>query len=167
VSSVPRYAAPVTAARVSMLVRRPVSEVFEAFVDPDQITGFWLASASGPLEPEATVHWEFLVPGAEVDSTVTRFERDRVLEIAWTDGTTVAWRFTEHAHGTAVEIENAGFAGDPAAVVEAALEATQGFTIVLCDLKTFLEGGASARLSRDKAVLIEAELAASADHHNG
>ena len=150
------------AANVSMLVRRPAGEVFEALVDPEKITEFWIGSSSGPLEPDATVHWEFKVPGAAVETTVTRFERNRVLDIAWSDGTTMSWRFTEHGPGaTVVEIENAGFPGGPAAVAKAALGATEGFTIVLCDLKTFLESGVSAHLCRDKAALIEAELAAS------
>lgn len=107
------------------------------------------------------MHWKFKVPGAEVDVTVTRFERDRLVEVAWTDGTTVSWRFTEHeSGGTVVEIENAGFTGDPAEVIQASLGATQGFAIMLCDLKTYLESGVSAQLSRDKALLIEAEMSA-------
>jgi hypothetical protein len=41
------------------------------------------------------------------------------------------------------------------------VNATEGFTIVLCDLKTLLESGRSANLVRSKAALIAATLAAS------
>jgi hypothetical protein len=39
-----------------------------------------------------------------------------------------------------------------------ALESTQGFTLVACDLKVLLESGSSADLSRDKAYLIQTNL---------
>ena len=33
----------------AMLIRRPASEVFEAFVDPDITTKFWFTKSSGRL----------------------------------------------------------------------------------------------------------------------
>jgi uncharacterized protein YndB with AHSA1/START domain len=143
-------------ARVSMLINRPADEVFDAFTDPETITRFWLRSSSGPLAPGATVRWTFQVPGAEADTEVIHFERGRALAIAWSDGTTVSWHLGQHeSGGTVVVIENFGFAGSSAEILEAALESTQGFTIVLCDLKVLLEGGVPAHLSRDKAILIQ------------
>jgi hypothetical protein len=69
----------------------------------------------------------------------------------------VEWRFTAHpAGGTIVTINQTGFAGDPAEAVASALDATQGFTLVLCELKALLESGASLHAVRDKAALIEA-----------
>lgn len=44
--------------------------------------------------------------------------------------------------------------------MEQAVNATEGFSIVLCDLKTFLETGRSANLVRDKAKLIAESLEA-------
>ena len=40
-----------------------------------------------------------------------------------------------------------------------AVNATEGFTIVACDLKSLLETGRSGNMARDKAVLISAEKA--------
>ncbi|HET6340503.1 MAG TPA: hypothetical protein VFG30_45150 [Polyangiales bacterium] len=51
-------------------------------------------------------------------------------------------------------VENKGFAGAPHEVLATALEATQGFAIVVCDLKTLLEHGTSIGLVQDKAALI-------------
>jgi len=59
---------------------------------------------------------------------------------------------------TVVEIENSGFSGELHEAVATAIESTQGFTIVLCDLKTLLERGTSMNLVRDKALLIEEEM---------
>ena len=43
-------------------------------------------------------------------------------------------------------------------VVDAIVGATEGFSIVLCDLRTLLETGRSANLVRDKAELITSAL---------
>ena len=51
-------------ARAKMLFRRPAREVFNAFVQPDLITKFWLKSTTGPLGQGAQVEWQFMVPGA-------------------------------------------------------------------------------------------------------
>lgn len=35
-----------------MLIRRPVMDVFEAFIDPDITTTFWFTKSSGRLETD-------------------------------------------------------------------------------------------------------------------
>src|SRR6188474_2304208 len=107
-------------AQASMLIRRPVAEVFDAFVNPETITKFWLESTTGPLEKGAQVRWRFMVPGATETVTVMLFE----------------------AHGndaTRLAVEVTGFENESEVV-----NATEGFSIVLCDLKTLLESGRSA-----------------------
>jgi uncharacterized protein YndB with AHSA1/START domain len=148
-------------AKVNMLVRRPPAEVFDAFVRPEILTKFWLSRASGPLEPGKTVTWEFMVPGASAETYVAEMVRDRLIRISWDDGTTVSFTFEPYSDGgTRVEVVNGGFSGNAEEVMEAALEATQGFTIVLCDLKATLEHGQSLGFVRDKALLITAKQSA-------
>jgi hypothetical protein len=53
---------------------------------------------------------------------------------------------------TIVAIEASGFGGDDP--IGSIVDATEGFSIVLCDLKTLLETGRSANLVKDKAELI-------------
>jgi uncharacterized protein YndB with AHSA1/START domain len=144
------------AAKVRILIRKPASEVFRAIITPEILTQFWLAHASGPLEPSKTVQWHFMVPGASEQTTVKHYERDKRLLLEWSDGTTVDWQLKTRPDGhTVLEVRNAGFKGTYAEIVEQALEATQGFSIVLCDLKTLLEHGRPLNLTRDKALLIE------------
>jgi uncharacterized protein YndB with AHSA1/START domain len=145
-------------AKVSMLVRCPPAQVFEAFVSPAFLTKFWLSRASGPLEPGKTVTWDFMVPGASAKTHVEEMLPDRLIRLSWDDGTTVSFAFEPYPDGgTRVEVINGGFAGDADEVMEAALEATQGFAIVLCDLKATLEHGRSMGFVKDKALLIEAK----------
>lgn len=146
-------------AKVSQLIECRPADAFEAFADPARITQFWLNSASAPLSAGAKVTWQFMVPGAADTLTVDAFEPPGLIALTWSDGSRVSLRFEEHAPGkTRVLAESSGFVGDDA--VGQALTTTEGFTIVLCDLKTFLESGRSANLVRAKAELIAASQAA-------
>ena len=61
-------------ARVTTLFQAQPEEVYSAFVEPDQLTRFWLSKASGPLRIGKTVHWCFMVEGAKIDTTATTME---------------------------------------------------------------------------------------------
>ena len=136
----------------SLLIRRPPGEVFAAFVNPMTLRKFWLSDASGPLAPGARVRWKFMVPGAEADVVVRRFEAPGHLAFDWPEGMHVDMRFEPFETGTTrVTVAVSGFSGD---VLEQATGTIEGFSIVLCDLKTLLESGTSANLVRDKAALI-------------
>jgi uncharacterized protein YndB with AHSA1/START domain len=137
-------------ARVELLIRKPAHEVWRALIEPEMLSQFWLSSASGPLAVGTTVKWFFLVEGAEVETTTTALVENKRIAVDWSDDTTVEWTFRSIDDGTVVTIQHTGLAD-----VEAAIEATQGFPIVLCDLKVFLETGSSPGLSADKARLIE------------
>jgi len=139
-------------AKAAIPIRRPVSEVFTSFVNPAIITKFWLQSTSGPLAKGATVEWHFMVPGAVETVTVHEFHVNRRLAFSWSDGVNVDMTFTETGPDTTLlSVEASGFKkGD----IDAVVGATEGFSIVLCDLKTLLESGRSANLVKDKALLV-------------
>ncbi len=140
-------------AKVSQLIRCSAAEAFDAFVDPVRITRFWLAATSAPLSAGADVTWQFMVPGATERTRVTDLKRPHRIAFDWSDGVSVRLDFEARGAGeTRVAVEVTGFSGESA--VEQALNATEGFAIVLCDLKTLLESGHSANLVRDKARLI-------------
>ena len=140
-------------ARASALIRRPPRHVFDAFANADSITKFWLRHTSGPLAPDAVVDWEFMVPGATEKVTVTSFEAERRIAFKWSSGLTIEMKFVAYRdNDTHVTIEVTGF--EPEHLLEQVANVVEGFSIVLCDLKTLLEQGQSANLVRDKAELI-------------
>jgi len=142
-------------ARAEVLIHAPVQDAFDAFVEPELLTKFWLAKASGPLAAGRRVRWEFMVPGAADDLEVKVLEVNERIVLAWSDGTTSAWTFRATSPtSTVVTVTQAGFTGSGDDVVAQALDATQGYTLVLSDLKVLLEQGRSANLVRDKAQLI-------------
>ena len=143
--------------KTSMLIECDSTGAFDAFVDPDKITRFWLDATSAPLSDGATVTWHFMVPGATETVEVIAFERPRLLAFRWSDNIEVWLEFFENPSGeTKVSLNAVGFSGEDA--VAKALDATEGFGIVLCDLKTMLESGKSAGLVRAKAKLVAASL---------
>ncbi|MDP3176121.1 MAG: SRPBCC domain-containing protein [Phenylobacterium sp.] len=142
-------------ARVTMLIKAPAQAVFGAFIDPAVLAKFWLSSASAPLSVGEPVEWRFMVDGATARPVATRLVVDEHIAWRWSDGT-VQIDLAPFDGGTAITVINEGFPGDQNAQMEAALDATEGFCIVLCDLKTLLESGRSAGLTRAKAQLIEA-----------
>jgi uncharacterized protein YndB with AHSA1/START domain len=146
-------------ANAKMLIRRPRSDAFNAFAQPETISKFWLKRTTGPLSADARVEWEFMVPGAKEKVSVTAFEEPRRITFTWSAGLNVDMTFTEERDGaTVVAVQAAGFKGEDA--VAQAVNATEGFSIVLCDLKTLLETGRSANLVKDKAELIHRSMAA-------
>ncbi|MES2819992.1 MAG: polyketide cyclase [Pseudomonadota bacterium] len=145
-------------ATAHMLIRKPPKDIFEAFSEPRWLELFWLKRASAPLAENAIVEWEFLVPGARETVTVTEFLANRVIAFSWSDGVLVTIKLIAHAAScTRVSIAATGFKGMHA--VSQAINATEGFAVVLCDLKSLLETGSSGNMVRDKAALIGADIA--------
>jgi uncharacterized protein YndB with AHSA1/START domain len=138
-----------------MLIEAPPEEVYRAFIEPDRLTRFWLSKASGPLRKGEPIEWQFMVKGVKETVTATQLEPGKHIAWRWSDGE-VDIDLEPLEGGTAVALTHAGFSGTEAEKVDAALNSTEGFTIVLCDLKTLLESGVSANLTKSKARLIEA-----------
>lgn len=141
-------------AKVGMLIRKPVAEVFEAFVDPAITAKFWFTKGSGRLEPGARIRWDWEMYGASTQVSVKAIEQHKRIFVEW-DGysgaTTVEWRFTPRADGTTfVSVTEAGFRGDGAEVAKQAIDSTGGFTLVLAGLKALLEHNIRLNLVADR-----------------
>ena len=49
----------VPVAKAEMLIRKPVAQVFEAFVDPAITSKFWFTKGSGRLEAGKRIRWDW------------------------------------------------------------------------------------------------------------
>lgn len=135
-----------------MMIRKPVSEVFHAFIDPGITTKFWFTKSSGKLEKGKTVTWEWEMYGAVADVAVMEIIPDKLITIEWgSPATTVNFEFTEMSHeSTYLVIKNWGFQEKGEALIEAIKNNTGGFTTVLDGLKAYLEFGIQLNLVGDK-----------------
>lgn len=142
-------------ANAQMIIRRPASEVFEAFADPAIMTKFWFPRASGRLEEGREVKW-FVGTDAdafEITVRVKAVKKPHSLHVQWGgDGvfTDVRWEFESKGdRETIVRICESGFPGDEHEVVRAALDSTGGFNQVITAAKALLEHNARINVVED------------------
>jgi uncharacterized protein YndB with AHSA1/START domain len=135
-----------------MLVRKPVSEVFNAFIDPGVTTNFWFTKSSGPLKVGETITWEWEMYAISTKVLVKDILQDKKISIEWGNpATTVDFEFTVLTDGsTYVVIKNYGFKQTGDDLIEVIKDNTGGFTTVLDGLKAFLEHNINLNLIMDK-----------------
>lgn len=130
-------------AKAEMLIRKPVADVFEAFINPDITTRFWFTKSSGRLAPGKALTWTWEMYNISTQVNVKEVEEHRRIVIEWPYNgamTNVEWAFTPYrSDATYVSITNSGFEGDGDTVVRDALESQGGFRWVLAGAKALLE----------------------------
>jgi uncharacterized protein YndB with AHSA1/START domain len=141
-------------AKTGMLIRKPVADVFRAFIDPAVTTKFWFTKSSGQLEAGKQVTWEWEMYGAATNVTVKQLEPNKRIVIEWdgySDRTTVEWNFASlETDATFVSITESGWTGDGDTLVEYVCNSTGGFTWTLAGLKALLEHGIQLNLVADR-----------------
>jgi uncharacterized protein YndB with AHSA1/START domain len=144
----------VPVAKAEMLIRRPVAEVFEAFIDPAVTSKFWFSRSSGRLEPGKQIRWHWDMYNFSVEVAVKSVEPNKRILIEWPaygSPSTIEWTFTPRDDGTTfVSITNSGFSGEADEVAKQAIDATEGFAFVLAGLKALLEHNVRLNLVPDR-----------------
>lgn len=141
--------------RAHFRIRRPIADVFEAFVNPEITSKFWFSRSSGRLESGATVTWHWDAVSASTEVRVLEIEPDKRILFEWgietENPSQVEWTFTAQDDATTlVEVVNSGFIGDDEQVVAHALDSTSGFTLVLAAAKAWLEHGIDLKIVADR-----------------
>jgi uncharacterized protein YndB with AHSA1/START domain len=148
--------------KVSGRIARPVHEVFEAVVDPEQLSRYFTTGgAKGRLETGATVQWDFAdFPGA-FPVEVAEVVPDRRIVLRWEANeeppaggaggggasylTTVTMEFEPLDDGrTLVSIAEEGWRATEAGQ-RASYGNCEGWTGALCCMKAWLEHGINLR----------------------
>ena len=135
-----------------MLIRKPVDEVFQAFINPQITTEFWFTKSSGNLEKGKKVKWEWEMFNASTVVNVNEIVQNKLISIEWDEPvTTVDFEFEEVTQETTyVVIKNYGFNQIGNELIDAIKNNTGGFTTVLDGLKAYLEHGINLNLIGDK-----------------
>jgi len=141
-------------ARAEMQIRKPVAEVFEAFIDPSITSNFWFTRGSDRLEVGKQITWEWEMYNFSVEVTVKDLETNKRIRVEWSaydSPTEIEWIFTSLPDDTTfVSVTNRGFTGDGDQVVKHAIDSTEGFAFVLSGAKAWLEHGIALNLVRDR-----------------
>ena len=142
-------------AKAEMLIRRPVAEVFGAFVKPEITSKFWFTRGSGRLETGKLIQWDWEMYGVSVQVRAKAIEENKRILIEWPAGDKAAqveWLLTPRKDNTTfVSITNTGFSGDRGDdVARQAIESTEAFALVLAGLKALLEHNIVLGLVQDR-----------------
>ena len=140
---------------VSARVSKPVTQVFEAVVDPKQLSGYFTTGgARGRIETGTTVSWDFHdFPGAfPVDIIKSEKNSEIVLQWQVNEGgadasykTTVTMTFEDLGdERPLITITEEGWRETPAGLA-ASYGNCQGWSQMLCALKAYLEYGINLR----------------------
>ena len=143
-------------AKAEMLIRRPVAEVFEAFIDPAVTSKFWFTKGSERLDTGKRIRWDWEMFGVSAEVNVKAIEANKRILIEWSSSdsapTTVEWLFAPRADDTTfVTVTESGFSGSGDEVVRKALDSQGGFTFLMSGLKAYLEHKIALNLSADHA----------------
>ena len=141
-------------AKAAMLIRKPASVVFEAFVNPEMTVKFWFTRSSGRLEAGKQIQWDWEMYGVSIPVTVKNVEADRRIVIEWpghSGATTVEWILMPRQDGTTfVSITESGFTGKTDELMKQITDSTEGFCLVLAGLKALLEHDVRLNLVSDR-----------------
>ncbi|WP_426278305.1 SRPBCC family protein [Chryseobacterium sp. S-02] len=134
-----------------MLIRKPIEDVFEAFINPEITTQFWFTKSTGKLEEGQTVTWEWEMYGVTTEVTVNQIVRNKTIKTIWGEpSTNVDYEFKEMEKGTLIVIKSYGYSQEGEDLLKTINDNTGGFTTVLDGCKAYLEHGINLRLIEDK-----------------
>lgn len=135
-------------AKASIQIQKPIHEVFEAIVDPNKMSHYFIKGSTGRLETGRTVQWTFPEFPDSFPVTGKTIEADSYISFDWSGGTA----------GQLVEIHLSTY-GDSATVVKITehemnndkdgilimMRQTEGWANFLACLKAYLEYGINLR----------------------
>ena len=134
-----------------MLIRKPINEVFNAFIDPEITTKFWFTKSSGRMEVGKEINWEWEMYGVSAKVNVKMIKLNELILIEWGEPSTkVEWKFLPKSEDTTlVQISNWGFRGTEDEIFAKAIDSMGGFSFLLAGLKALLEHGVELNLVAD------------------
>ena len=140
--------------KVQMMIRKPTTEVFNAFIDPNITTKFWFSKSSGKLEAGKSVTWEWEMYGTKANVNVKQIIPDRLISIEWGEPLKmIDFEFTKLTADTIyIEIKNYGFQQVGEELIKTINDSIGGFTTVVDGLQIYLEHGIDPNFVLDKFI---------------
>lgn len=139
-------------AEAQMLIRKPVEEVFEAFINPSITRNFWFTKGSDRLEVDKKITWEWEMYNVSTTVVAREILQDQKIVFEWDDPSkTVELKFKElDDESTFVTVTEYGYNKKGDELLAIIKDSTAGFTTVLDGLKAFLEHRINLNLIADK-----------------
>jgi uncharacterized protein YndB with AHSA1/START domain len=139
--------------KVKDKVLKPIGEVFDAIVNPNKLSNFFISRASGPLKKGESVTWFFDDIGGQVSVMPNIVNKNELITFQWSaSGIKAQVEMVFKAidsNSTSITITEKSFPFDETGVSKA-LQQTQGWTDFICSMKAFLYCGINLRNGRTK-----------------
>ncbi len=137
---------------VQMQIRKPVSDVFEAFINPERTKHFWFTKGSAKLEVNKKVTWEWEMYNVSATVLAKEILDNEKIVFEWgSPSRTVEIAFSMlHDDSTYVVINEWGYIQTGDELLAVIKDSTGGFTTVLDGLKAYMEHGIDLNLIGDK-----------------
>lgn len=89
--------------KAAIQIQQPVETVFEAIVNPEKMTRYFIAKSTGPLEEGKEIQWQWPeFPGQSSVINNIKIEPNKSVSFIWDDQTTVSIHLEEQADKSVV-----------------------------------------------------------------
>jgi uncharacterized protein YndB with AHSA1/START domain len=136
-------------AKVQMGILKPVSEVFEAIVDPEKMSKYFISSSTGMMESGKNLTWTWPDFDGEIQIKVGKIEKDKIVSFEWGgSGNNCVVVISLEAKGenkTLVIVTESDWPADYKGAKQC-MGQVEGWTNFLCCLKAYLEYGINLRV---------------------
>lgn len=130
----------------AMKIQRPASEVFQALINPEQMSNYWFSSGSERMEEGKTITWRYEEYKAEGLVNILEVVDPAKIVFTWGDTdqpTTVTIRLEEQeSNSTIISVTESGFGENPE--LERMLGQKEGWVYMLTCLKAYTENGVNS-----------------------
>ena len=134
--------------KAALQVQKPIDEVFEAIVNPEKMSNYFISKSSGRLEEGRQVLWQFPEFNEEFPVRAGKIEKNKYISFYWTlDGIELLVEITLNSsenNATIVTVTEKERNNDDAGI-KWLKGNTEGWANFLACLKAYLEYGINLR----------------------
>jgi len=135
--------------KTSLKIQKPIHDVFEAIVDPEKMSNYFISKSTGRIEEGKTLTWQFPEFDMKFPVRIDKIEKDRYISWYWdnvADKTTTRVEISlQHMKdGTFVTVTEKSRDNDEAGIKWLAGN-TGGWANFLACLKAYVEYGINLR----------------------
>ncbi|MBK9098813.1 MAG: SRPBCC domain-containing protein [bacterium] len=136
-------------AKVQLGILKPAGEIFDAIVNPDTMTKYFISESTGKMESGKTLTWKWTDYVGEHEIKVGKIEQDKVVSFEWNgSGLNCVVVITLESKGenkTLVKITESDWPADYKGANQC-MGQVEGWTHFLLCMKAYLEYGIDLRV---------------------
>lgn len=134
--------------KVALQILKPVSEVFEAIVDPEKMSHYFISKSTGRMEEGKELTWHFPEFEMEIPVQVGKIEKDKYASYTWGEhGKTFLVEITlePYKNDSTVVTATEKALGDHEPDLKWVVGNTEGWANFLACMKAYVEYGINLR----------------------